>query len=555
VTIGDASGVDYFEAAIAAILPTSTTGHENTLRGAIEAAALRYPNSALKGAKAINRRLKQLGVEADPARTASQIRNVAGLSQVKIPAEIAARFCDHLRDEADLPSDSPVLLFHYQDFWRWSCGRWRSVDPKRMQALVARFCQLELGIKGTGQLFRDVLANLQGLVLLDCQPDRAHFLIEDLEGSKASLRDWVVFGNGAIDLAKVIAGRAPKLFEPTSSYFTQTVVPYHYDPRLQCKLWLQTLNDILPKSGVDDHRQEVLQEFFGYSLLGDCRFQKLIVLLGEGGNGKSTISRVWEKMLGESNVSAVALDALGDRFRLSALVGKLANFSGELCYLGRVNEGILKLLVSGDSIDIDRKNRDSVKVRLSTKLIVSTNELPSIRDPTNATFDRFIVLPFEVRIRGTEREDKTRATRLEQELPGILNWALHGLQRLLRQDSFTRCARCAAALHEHCETTDQVRAFINECCVPNQNCQLCSSGLYRLFRCSTTESGRHPIASNEFGKRLKNLGYEKKRGPKQGKLRHPTIASLALSPAGQSLWRRLNRKESLSDPIEFKVSR
>jgi putative DNA primase/helicase len=228
------------------------------------------------------------------------------------------------------------------------------------------------------------------MVNLKCWNEPMPFMVVEEEPLEIERPHLIVFQNGMINLDDLITGTAPKIKPAESAYFNEIVLPYDFDPKAKCPLWLETLNGILPKTGNGDNRQLVLQEFFGYTLLSDCRFQKMIILHGEGGNGRSTITEPWEALLGSENVSDVPLEALGAEFRLWSLKGKLANFSGELQYLGKMHEGLVKRVVSGEAIDANRKNKAPAKMRPFAKLVVNTNDMPQIQDVSDGTWDRLI---------------------------------------------------------------------------------------------------------------------------------------------------------------------
>ena len=48
----------------------------------------------------------------------------------------------------------------------------------------------------------------------------------------------------------------------------------------------------------DPKRQENLQFIAGYTLLNDCRYEKIFVLTGEGSNGKTIFTKVLEQVYG-----------------------------------------------------------------------------------------------------------------------------------------------------------------------------------------------------------------------------------------------------------------
>src|SRR5207244_44295 len=111
-----------------------------------------------------------------------------------------------------------------------------------------------------------------------------------------------------------------------------------------------------------DRRVELLQEFMGASVLGDGRFQKFLLMVGDGGNGKGVLQTVWTELLGRDNVANQGLDQFGSRFALQPLLGKLANICGDLAELDGVAEGILKQLTGGDRLTVDRKNLPAVSM-------------------------------------------------------------------------------------------------------------------------------------------------------------------------------------------------
>jgi putative DNA primase/helicase len=204
-----------------------------------------------------------------------------------------------------------------------------------------------------------------------------------------------------------------------------------------------------------DRRVRLLQEWFGYTLLCDGRFQKFLLMLGEGSNGKGVIQSIWTQMLGEENVSSVSLDDLGGRFSLQPLVGKMANICGDLC------EGILKRLTGQDNITVDRKNQSLITITPNVKLIFAANTLPRFSDKSRGIWRRLIVMPFRIAI-PEEQQNELLVEELTEELPGILNWAIRGLRRLLQQGHFSSCVICNAAANQHRYDCDPVAQFLDE---------------------------------------------------------------------------------------------
>jgi putative DNA primase/helicase len=146
----------------------------------------------------------------------------------------------------------------------------------------------------------------------------------------------------------------------------------------------------------------LLQEWFGYLLTPDTRFQKFVILEGERANGKSVVLDTLEAMLGAKNVSHVPVEVFGDRFQLTMTVNKLANIAPEVYDNVRLNEGALKQFTGGDSIYFDKKGVQGFDAKPSARLIMSTNNHPPINDRSNGIWRRMLFLPFRVTI--PERE-------------------------------------------------------------------------------------------------------------------------------------------------------
>ncbi|MEX2673802.1 MAG: DUF5906 domain-containing protein [Phycisphaeraceae bacterium] len=171
--------------------------------------------------------------------------------------------------------------------------------------------------------------------------------------------------------------------QPASSrFFNSIVLPYNFDADAPYPGWQDFLDQTLPRTEPGDRRQQLLQEFMGYSLTRDCRQEKMRILTGEGRNGKSTLLNVWESMLGRENVKHLPFTQLGGEFRLIELDNALANFASDLPHIGRTDEGIIKQLISGEPINANRKNKSPVEIRPFAKLVVACNTLPSFVDPS-----------------------------------------------------------------------------------------------------------------------------------------------------------------------------
>ena len=524
-----------FDAVLEAMVgPEDLTRCERGRRAAIEAAALFHADALDVACTRIAGRLKGLGLKGVlPQSLLKQARQLGGAQadpERRDATAAARRFLDQLKPVVEFGDDVPALRYYRDEFYLCDGARWTRLPDESLKARVTRFLQDDTLVEGVSdRLVRDVLTNLKGLTLLDCWDEPMPFLVVRERPVAIERPRLVAFRNGLIDLDEALAaGRPPALRPHDPRHFCGVALPFQYDPEAGCPLWSVTLGGILPATGPDDRRDAVLQEAMGLTILpGDLSFQKFLILVGPGGNGKSTVLETWEAMLGADNVAHVPLDALGGEFRMGEMAGKLANIAGDMNHLDKVAEGQLKQLTTGDPIQINRKFLPPVTMRPTARLIFAANVLPPIHDRSDGVWRRMIAMPFLRTIPDSEK-DRERARRLKAELPGIFNWALAGAIRLHQQGRFTGCGVCRRCVAEHRLGCDPFRQFIEETVLQGPGRAVLTDDLYDAYREFCEAGGRYPKSKTEFGKEVLTLPGVLKRRRGDGMPRKHEYVGLGL---------------------------
>lgn len=276
-------------------------------------------------------------------------------------------------------------------------------------------------------------------------------------------------------------------------------LPYSYDPDAECQRWLAFLSRVLP----DDDARLLLAEYIGYCLMPRHPMEKMLLLYGEGLNGKSVTLEVIEALLGSMNVSYLSLaDLTNDDVKRAAIEGKMLNISHES---GKdVNPNVLKQMTSGERVLIKQLYHDPREISDYGKLVAAFNILPRAEN-SFGFFRRLIILPYEVTI-PKEEIDRQLATKLKEELPGILNWVLAALPALMKRGEFSPCASSDRALEHYRLQSDNVRLFLNEMCTVSE-VAVKADDLFQAYRSYCFESSLKPLGRNKFYDRLESLGY------------------------------------------------
>ncbi|MBM4005804.1 MAG: hypothetical protein FJ295_21380 [Planctomycetes bacterium] len=562
VRVGETSYPDAFAASLA--LPVDVDDLTDVARYqdfAIAVATACHPGAASEAARRIRDRLRELGVQADDVRSlARRIRDGAVLPKNPIilkPQDAADIFLAAkqevrlVRGETDIKT--PPCWYYNGDIYLWTGMYW--MRESHLTETVTRVLQTQTQHPLSGQFVQSAIINIRAKVLLDRGGISLPMFVEE-DPPVCRPYQVLVFENGFIEIEDMQrSGTLPSLHPHDARVFACSALTYPYDPTALCPLWQDTIAEILRPQGADDHRIAVLQEFLGYVLLvGDCRFEKFLVLVGGGANGKSTVLKVITAAFGSINVSHVGLESFGSDPHLLEMANKWVNTASEMHRIERVEEGLLKTLVSGESRVVNRKFLPATTFFPTAKLIFSTNALPQFADTSMGIWRRMIVIHF-LEVFAGDRCDLYRIDRLIAERAGILNWILAGAMRLLRQGGFTRCAVCEAALHEYQLDSDPFRQFLDECCDLQPDRAVLVADLYRAYCIFCDRNNRGAKGNAVIGRQVKGLPGVVRHRESSGRREYYYEGIGLRSPLSLGLYLRPPQREGAGHPRGVMVGR
>ena len=167
-----------------------------------------------------------------------------------------------------------------------------------------------------------------------------------------------------------------------------------------------------------------------------------------------------------------------------------------------------KLLVSGEPVDARLPYGEPFILTDYAKMAFNTNELPKDVEQNEAFFRRFLIIPFEVMIPENERDPELAKRIIRDELPGIFNWVLEGLQRLLQQRKFTQSDIVDKTVAQYRQQSDSVQLFlIEEDYVKDDTQELPLKQLYNMYKDFCIESSYRACSNRIFAERLRNVGF------------------------------------------------
>lgn len=307
--------------------------------------------------------------------------------------------------------------------------------------------------------------------------------------------------NGVIELDKF----AFRDGEP-GDYITR-LAGCEFDGDAECPAWLAFLAEVQPDPDV----RAWLQRFAGYCLTGRVDEQIFVVNHGLGANGKSVFWDTLRKLLGDYATTA-QFDTFVEKNSNDSVRNDIARLdktrlviANEGQHGARLDEGMVKQITGGDEITARFLHREFFTFKPKFKVVLVTNHKPVISGNDHGIWRRVVLVPWSVTI-PTERRDRRLADKLEAELPGILAWALEGLQKYLEAGLSELPMALVKANADYRKDSDVIGLWINDCAELDKYAKTPLRDVYNSYKGWADENGHKPMASKSLGDRLKERG-------------------------------------------------
>jgi len=304
----------------------------------------------------------------------------------------------------------------------------------------------------------------------------------------------------------VITPEIQQLREFDRNDFITHQLDFAYDVDAKADKFQRYLDRVIP----DKSLQMILAEFVGYVFVKQrtLKLEKALILFGNGANGKSLFFELIIAMLGPNNVSNYSLHSLTNEngyFR-ARLSDKLLNYASEIS--PKMDSTFFKQLVSGEPIEARLPYKEPFLISDYAKLIFNTNILPREIENNEAFYRRFTLIPFSVTIPEEERDPTLSQQIIEEELAGVFNWVLSGLERLLINKRLTHSDVVDKSIQEYRQQSDTVYMFLDE---ENYTQDIHKekplADLYNLYKEYCIVCGYKGCSRKTFGERLRSLKY------------------------------------------------
>ncbi len=248
--------------------------------------------------------------------------------------------------------------------------------------------------------------------------------------------------------------------------------------------------------------RRLVQQYVGYTLISDNRFQVAQWWFGSGANGKGFLAQIVSAL--HRKVAAADIEDLGG-FGAENLIDASLITVDETPK--RIDEQRLKSAISGDDLNINRKYQVPVTVRLRGKWLLRGNDKPALSDQTDGIWRRLQIIEFTEKFEGDNRDDMLADRIVANELPGVLRWAVEGLVVLLQAGGFKDIPDSVQASKKQMQVeTDNVLGWWTE-----KEVQVCDAprtskdSAYRNYSLWCKDNGMMPLGAPRFWVRVRSI--------------------------------------------------
>ena len=279
-------------------------------------------------------------------------------------------------------------------------------------------------------------------------------------------------------------------------------LPVVYNPDAPAPvIWLNFLNGLL-------HAEDIptLQEFIGYCLIPSNKGQRMMVIKGNGGEGKSQIGAVLSAIFG-TNMKDGSIGKISEnRFARADLEHILLCVDDDMRMEALRQTNYVKSIVTAQGkMDLERKGKQSYQGWMCARLLAFSNgDLQALFDRSDGFYRRQLVLTTKEKPAGRV-DDPDLAEKMKAEVEGILLWAFEGLQRLAANNfKFTESDRTRENREAVKRDNNNVYDFLDSDGYVRLKADLSASSkeLYEAYQIYCTENNLPALKPRSFSEAL-----------------------------------------------------
>lgn len=246
--------------------------------------------------------------------------------------------------------------------------------------------------------------------------------------------------------------------EECDTFFTLHQIPHNYNAKADCPKFKRFINNLFYEEDIP-----VIQEYLGYCLVPNTLAQTALFIVGEGGEGKSRITILMEHIIGHDNVVIGDFIGLQDKFSTTSLDKQMMFIDDDLSLEALDDTSNFKKIVTAETtMEVEPKGKPKYKTKLYSRILCCGNgAIQSKFDRSDGFYRRLLIS--KVKPVHYDKPDRTLSDQLDKEIPGIINWLLEGLCRVVRNGFIIEpSVRMTQELQSVRDSSDTIQLFMSD---------------------------------------------------------------------------------------------
>lgn len=306
--------------------------------------------------------------------------------------------------------------------------------------------------------------------------------------------------NGVLDLENI---GDIKILEHSKDYNFKNKLPIKYNETATCPNVMKFINQTFYKENIPQ-----VQEWFGFHLVRRYFLKKSLIVHGAKNTGKTVFLNLLTMFLG-NNVSGLSLQEIsrGKPFDLMVLKDKDANICDDLSSSDMKAIGGFKMAVGDGFITGEQKFGEKIRFRNTAKNTDACNTIPTPGEDIDdeAYYERILLLPID-NIIERENMDRELIDKLttEEELSGLLNWAISGYKRLIEQNGFSNEKTPEETKFLMVQNGNSLARFSTEVLIHKNGSKISKEDMYKVYCewCRKHKPQLSPDSKEKIGRNL-----------------------------------------------------
>lgn len=397
-------------------------------------------------------------------------------------------------------------------WWYYEGGVWKKDNMMRAQKLT-RAAMIAWGgdakkIKDDGirQAFLKHMARMSGADARERVLKDARALLPVSPDHFDNQKNLLNFKNGTLNLENGDFYEHDK-----TEYHTKQIECEYNEDAQPSNEWRAFIDTIFQS---DAKKIDYVQKLFGMSLAGKNKNQIFLILHGKGGNGKSQLISVFQKLFGNYTHSLGAEKIMDSKMGVTnndPYLAQLRNVRALFCTESKegatLDTALVKKLTDEQmKITAAQKYQAPESFVLECVPFLITNHRPMIKDNGEAVWRRLRLISFDYQVPEEKRVLDYANVLLESGRAGIVNWFVEGYRRYQRE-GLSEPESVRRSTNEYKAEQDEIQQFLDEMCEAVSGERVKSTDLVKAY--DVWKGYRRQTGCKWFNPKIEEKGFEK----------------------------------------------